>query len=242
MWLLTLLIKCHFKVVCFEFWFKSVNVRNHTYVLGKRVPQGRPRTSEWTSAVPLQVVPRNSQQCLASWSKGAARHVFRNQRGEFPVRRREWREFGYWDLFADLAGLHEKYDLKMTFGYSMNYSWTIWQKLSGWVTHIISPKIGKHFNKSRKFRPTKNIYNGGPNGTRDRKRQQTQSTAEGKEGDGVGFQVDDIPRTSEKILSQRGNTGSRSQTKSYTKHRRNTRCNSSTEKSRERSSGPSPGA
>ena len=77
---------------------------------------------------------------------------------------------------------------------------------------------------------------------RERKRQQTQSTAEGKEGDWVGFQVDDIPRTSEKILSQRGNTGSRSQTKSYTTHRRNTRCNSSTEKSRERSSGPSPGS
>ena len=52
----------------------------------------------------------------------------------------------------------------------------------------------------------------------------------------------DIPRTSEKILSQRDNTGNRSQTKSYTKHRRNTRCNSSTEKSRERSSGPSPGS
>ena len=54
--------------------------------------------------------------------------------------------------------------------------------------------------------------------------------------------MDDIPRTSENILSQRGNTGIRSQTKSYTKHRRNTRCNSSTEKSRERSSGPSPGS
>ena len=54
--------------------------------------------------------------------------------------------------------------------------------------------------------------------------------------------MNDIPRTSEKILSQRSNTGSRSQTKSYTKHRRNTRCNSSTEKSRKRSSGPSPGS
>ena len=37
-------------------------------------------------------------------------------------------------------------------------------------------------------------------------------------------------------------TGSRSQTKSYTKHKRNTRCNSSTEKSRKHSSGPSPGS
>ena len=54
--------------------------------------------------------------------------------------------------------------------------------------------------------------------------------------------MDDIPRTSENILSQRDNRGSRSQTKSYTKHRRNTRCSSSTEKSRERSSGPSPGS
>ena len=77
-----MLIKSYFKVVRFELRFESVSVRNHTYILGKRVPQGRPRTREWAATVPLQVVPRNSQQRLASWSKGAARHVLRDQRGE----------------------------------------------------------------------------------------------------------------------------------------------------------------
>ena len=37
-----MLIKSYFKVVCFKFWFESVNVRKQTCVVGKRVPQGRP--------------------------------------------------------------------------------------------------------------------------------------------------------------------------------------------------------
>ena len=80
--IVNVLIKCYFKVVSFQLCFESVNVHSHAYVLGKRIPQGRPRTGEWTATVPLQVVSRNSQQRLASWSKGAVRHVWRNQRGE----------------------------------------------------------------------------------------------------------------------------------------------------------------
>ena len=57
--------------------------------------------------------------------------------------------------------------------------------------------------------------------------------------------MDDIPRTSENILSQRGNTlpqGAEARPNHTKKHRRNTRCNSITGKSHERSSGPSPGS
>ena len=58
--LLKVLIKCYFKVVSFKLCFESVNVHSQTYALGKRVPQGRPRTA------PGMVMPRNSQHHLAA--------------------------------------------------------------------------------------------------------------------------------------------------------------------------------
>ena len=44
--LLRILIECYFKEVSFELCFESVNVHSQTYVVGKRIPQGRTRARE----------------------------------------------------------------------------------------------------------------------------------------------------------------------------------------------------